>query len=597
MVGLLLVGVLFGVTLAASHDSSVLSNTFVIANYETAATETFSSPSGWKTCDTVEKLITVKNKSDADVAVRIRLEEDWLAADGVTHLPLVSDASGNTMAIINFTYNSGWTRDGGYYYYDTNLASNATTSSLLTGVTLNCDANLDTSDNSPATSDGIYSDATYHLNVSVETVQANATDSWKVLYNEVASRTKGILSNMKLSYLPSVTNGSGDGVFTYAQSIGSNYPVYYYRGSTQNDNSVIFADYCWRVLRTTDTGGVKLIYTGVPTGTGDNRQCPENATSAVSGYFNNVSYHASSALYMYGDDDPALNSAQTVDLSSENEYIAFHKGPHLSNGIYTFDDTITGQYKDIKERVLSDGYRYYCIGDCSRVGVVSLLTMNQRRFTYYEITGYETPRALLDASLLRNENSSLAKQMVEEWFENNLIDYEDKLEDTVFCIDRDPWALTDRPINNYNSNDDYKYYSYSQNDSSYAYSGVYVKPSLECAYKNDSFTKNDSSIGNGALDYSVGLITLDEATLTGSLRTGSYYGSSYYNASGSRLWTMTPALFGFSGGNGYPVDISGNVAYENYPKSSYGYNPVISLKPGTRYTKGTGAYTDPFIVE
>ena len=39
-------------------------------------------------------------------------------------------------------------------------------------------------------------------------------------------------------------------------------PVYYYRGNV--DNHVLFANYCWRIVRTTETGGVKLIYDGGP---------------------------------------------------------------------------------------------------------------------------------------------------------------------------------------------------------------------------------------------------------------------------------------------------------------------------------------------
>ena len=38
-------------------------------------------------------------------------------------------------------------------------------------------------------------------------------------------------------------------------------PVYYYRGNVENH--VLFANFCWRIVRTTETGGVKLIYNGV----------------------------------------------------------------------------------------------------------------------------------------------------------------------------------------------------------------------------------------------------------------------------------------------------------------------------------------------
>ncbi len=42
-------------------------------------------------------------------------------------------------------------------------------------------------------------------------------------------------------------------------------------------NNVIFAGFCWKIVRTTDIGGVKLIYSGIPTdgrcvSTGANQQ-------------------------------------------------------------------------------------------------------------------------------------------------------------------------------------------------------------------------------------------------------------------------------------------------------------------------------------
>ncbi len=42
-----------------------------------------------------------------------------------------------------------------------------------------------------------------------------------------------------------------------------NEEVYYYYGEAANNN-VIFGDYCWKIVRTTDTGGVKLLYNGLP---------------------------------------------------------------------------------------------------------------------------------------------------------------------------------------------------------------------------------------------------------------------------------------------------------------------------------------------
>ncbi|MDD5865670.1 MAG: hypothetical protein PUD07_04230 [bacterium] len=49
----------------------------------------------------------------------------------------------------------------------------------------------------------------------------------------------------------------GEGSDTYTNS------VYYYNGAVE-DNNVLFANFCWKMVRTTDTGGVKLIYNGTP---------------------------------------------------------------------------------------------------------------------------------------------------------------------------------------------------------------------------------------------------------------------------------------------------------------------------------------------
>ena len=51
------------------------------------------------------------------------------------------------------------------------------------------------------------------------------------------------------------------GVYMRAGTQNDTYPILYYRGAVENNN-VIFANKCWQAMRTTDTGGVKLIYNG-----------------------------------------------------------------------------------------------------------------------------------------------------------------------------------------------------------------------------------------------------------------------------------------------------------------------------------------------
>ena len=49
---------------------------------------------------------------------------------------------------------------------------------------------------------------------------------------------------------------NGEGAVTYANK------VYYYKGNVQNNN-VLFGGFCWKIVRTTETGGVKIVYNGV----------------------------------------------------------------------------------------------------------------------------------------------------------------------------------------------------------------------------------------------------------------------------------------------------------------------------------------------
>ena len=57
------------------------------------------------------------------------------------------------------------------------------------------------------------------------------------------------------------TTDKGDGLFSIQKNESLSTPIYYYRGNV-NNNYVVFAGFCWRMVRTTDTGGIKLLYNG-----------------------------------------------------------------------------------------------------------------------------------------------------------------------------------------------------------------------------------------------------------------------------------------------------------------------------------------------
>ena len=129
-------------------------------------------------------------------------------------------------------------------------------------------------------------------------------------------------------------------------------------------------------------------------------------------------------------------------------------------------------------------------------------------------------------------------------------------------------------------------------------------PTLTCENNNDYYTSIDSVYGNKKLNYSIGLISLDEAVFAGYA--ASYYDRLFYapsNANGylsttSGYWTMTPSsfsyLFNFSGARALNYDLSQSVG-ETYTDVSQFLRPVINIRSDVTIT-GSGTMSDPYVV-
>ena len=110
---------------------------------------------------------------------------------------------------------------------------------------------------------------------------------------------------------------STNGIYMTTNTEG-NVPVYYYRGNV--DNRVIFANFCWRIVRTTETGGVKLIYDGVPS----NGQCNNTGDNSTIGSskFNESYDNAKYVGYIYGSsiDDTTYTDDSTIKKKIDTWY-------------------------------------------------------------------------------------------------------------------------------------------------------------------------------------------------------------------------------------------------------------------------------------
>lgn len=86
-----------------------------------------------------------------------------------------------------------------------------------------------------------------------------------------------------------------DGIYyTNHSKDGKN--IYFYRGSNNLNNNVMFAGYCFKILRTTDNYGIRLVYSGKY----ENNKCVSGLVNEKVMFNNNSNYNAYVG-YMYGN--------------------------------------------------------------------------------------------------------------------------------------------------------------------------------------------------------------------------------------------------------------------------------------------------------
>lgn len=120
------------------------------------------------------------------------------------------------------------------------------------------------------------------------------------LYSQIVKETQSDTS-INFGTISSDTNGKG--VYTLSKTVNTANPVLYYRGAVTNNN-VIFGGFCWKIIRTTETGGIKMIYNGTPS----NGVCNNtgDATEIGKSAFNTEDNDAKYVGYMY--DENTVNS-------------------------------------------------------------------------------------------------------------------------------------------------------------------------------------------------------------------------------------------------------------------------------------------------
>ena len=179
-------------------------------------------------------------------------------------------------------------------------------------------------------------------------------------------------------------------------------------------------------------------------------------------------------------------------------------------------------------------------------------------------------------------NSSVVKTNLDNWYTNNLKDYEAHLSDFVICNDRG-YESEFKPIGLF---EDTMY--------SNMYRRVFTNhnPHLICSNKEDAYTVKDVEKGNGKLTNPIGLITGDEIAMAGVRAGTSYPNSSFYLFNGQAYWTISPTTI--SSSSAFVLRTIADGAIANHAvNGSLGVRPVISLKANTSVI-GSGKWNDPY---
>ena len=214
-------------------------------------------------------------------------------------------------------------------------------------------------------------------------------------------KSEFVSSSSGINFRNAPSNTNGKGVYTRAGTENDKYPIYYYRGEVDN-NHVKFANFCWKAVITTSTGGVKLIYDGVPNSNG---ACNNTGTASQIGTsaFSTNWRSPADVGYMYGT---SRYTPLNKSMGEVNWYVLANKtrlgSSGMSNTNYYYGDSVTyanGVYTltNPKQYAWSSNNnsikgKYTCFSEtgssCAEVNYVDVVYSSH--LAYVKMTGGET---------------------------------------------------------------------------------------------------------------------------------------------------------------------------------------------------------------
>ena len=224
------------------------------------------------------------------------------------------------------------------------------------------------------------------------------------------------------------------------------------------------------------------------------------------------------------------------------------------------------------------------IGEATQIGTsVFNEKYNDNAYVGYM---YGTPGSNTYEETHANINDSIIKGVLDNWYQQNLLNYSSYISDVGFCGDKMS-TTTDGGAPNDSGGTGTNTTFYGARYRLYTNKA----PIFECQNNSDLYTVN-SNTGNGTLDYPIGLINADEVVYAGGVYATN--NSSYYLYTSTYYWTISPAAYDRDYAHIFDVSLSGQVITSN-ANNWNGIRPVINLKADIQIT-GEGTIDSPYEV-
>ena len=392
-----------------------------------------------------------------------------------------------------------------------------------------------------------------------------------LLYDVVESMSKGTLAENNVKLSDTITQANS-GVYTYDPTVygitsdaSNDYDIYFYRGildsnldGTQNTygsngdgknypNYVKLGDTCWRIVRTTGSGGTKMIYNGLYSAGTNSNSCAnlQDDAQVAAMQFNTTTNIGYKSIIAVGYTFNSNYKETTADT--------------LSNLLFGTNDNYSGNSTDstIKDYLENTWF-------------TSAIVSYENKLE--PSAGYCNDRSIYgsDGALLA-ENADISTPYTTET--SGVVVY-------YFGANRRNMTPSQLP---------------SLRCATYTSGNIVINRSTVDLYSVNG------SIGNGQLSKPVALLTADEASFAGSgsnvANNGSGYHYNSYLRSGRDFWLFSP--FGRNSGGGMRgvyLHSDGNFNNNNV-YTRYGVRPVISLMHHIQVTSGSGTATNPWTIE